>query len=120
MKNIYHKELGFPKEVQNLFGKTFSLSFSTHAKAACRNDRYGFIIPPTAITITPNNLFEAELEGANITKLAIRQKHTADKDISVVIIPEGLKGFVKTLWLNLSSDTHLTLDKSKYSAIMLT
>ena len=114
---IYHAEIGFPKIVNVLYGQRFILSFSTHAKLACRNDRYGFIIPPTAVTVTEKNLIEVETENGVITKVLVRVPYERDskKDISIAFIPQGKFGFVKTLWLNLTSDIHTTLDKSKYN-----
>lgn len=114
MTSLYHKEIGLPKGIESFFGKKYIFTFSTHAKQACRNDRYGFIIPPTTVTVTPENLIEVEVTDGVVAKLLIRQQYDKNADISIAFIPEGQHGFVKTLWLNLNSDKHFTLDKTKY------
>jgi hypothetical protein len=115
---LYHKEVGFPKEVEEYYGRTFNLTLSVHASRACHSDRYGNIAPPLGASITPENLFEVEMIGNEVTKLAIRRLYNKKIDISIVMMPlhdSPLCAFVKTIWLNRASDTHSTLDKSKYA-----
>jgi hypothetical protein len=115
---LYHKEVGFPKEVEAFFGNSFQLALSNHAYRACHSDCYGDITPPTTVTITPENLFEVETTGNIVTKLAIRQPYNKEIDISIVLITKQPISFVKTIWLNKASDKHYTLDKSKYTVPM--
>lgn len=114
---IYHKELGFPKVVSTVIGKTFTTQFSSHAKQSCRNDRYGFIIPPTSISVSMDNIIEIEVEGNTVTKVLIRQKYDSVKDICIAFIPQSRVAFVKTLWLNMTTDKHYTLDETKYNRV---
>lgn len=116
MLKIYHKEVGFPLVVSQFFGRKYRLSFSSHAKAECRKDRYGLIIPPREITVTKDNLIEVEItNNVLVGKILIRTKFNDTHDISIAFIPDYDTGFVKTLWLNETTDIHRTLDKSKYN-----
>jgi hypothetical protein len=56
MERIFHKEIGLPPELDKYIGRIFKLTFSQHAKDECRNDGYGFIIPPQEVLITKKML----------------------------------------------------------------
>ena len=124
--SLYHKQVFWPKGVLSKFeGKTWNLKFGTHAKNSCYTDRYGFIIPPMTITFHENDAFEMEVNNGIVVKVVIRQPYTGKThnniqlDVIFVIIPPeiGNIAFVKTLWFNVSTDKHYTLDKTKYSTV---
>ena len=114
---LYHKELGFGKLADNLYGKSFRLNYSGHAKRSCLEDRYGIISkPPFQATITKENLIELETnQFGGPVKAVIRLPYDSKFDVVLAIIPDFNVATVKTLWLNESNDSHFTLDKSKYN-----
>lgn len=116
---LFHKDAhGLPASITNLFGRKYKLFYSHHAKLQAIQDRYGIISnPPREIELTKDNVFEVEILNNLISKVAIRIKYDNEKDLIIVLIPEYNTATVKTLWLNLSSDSHKTLDKSKYNRI---
>jgi hypothetical protein len=116
MERIFHKEIGLPPELDKYIGRIFKLTFSQHAKDECRNDRYGFIIPPQEVLITKDNVIEVEMHYHNIVKILVRMPYDSVNDISIAFIPSSHGGFVKTLWLNRKTDVHRTLDRSKYDS----
>ncbi len=119
MNKLYHKDIYIPPNLlPNIYG-TYYLSFSKHAKDSCITDRYGYIFPPTSVEVDIDNLLEVETAPNTqiINKIVIRQPYKETLDLSLVFIPEGKLGFVKTLWLNEKSDSHFTLDPAPYSLI---
>lgn len=54
--------------------------------------------------------FEVEVENDKVVKCAIRMKYDDKRDISIVVRDE----FIVTSWVNMSTDKHKTLDRSKY------
>jgi hypothetical protein len=118
MSKLYHKLVYWPKDkLAPLHGKIFKLVYSQHAQQACRNDRYGFIIPPVQIQLDASLVFEMELDpNGLIKKLVMRKMYDNRFDISFAFIPEenGI-GFVKTIWKNDRTDRHFTLNRAVYS-----
>lgn len=114
---LYHKELGFGKLADNLYGKSFRLNYSHHSKLAAVNDRYGPIEkPPFNLTITKDNLIEIETNSfGGVVKAVVRLSYDTTRDIALAVIPDFNVATVKSIWANLKNDTHFTLDKSKYN-----
>lgn len=117
MSKLYHRELGLPKQTEFLFGKTYKLRYSNHAKQACLNDRYGMITPPFTAEITRENLIEVELNGQAIVKAVIRIPYNDKNDLVIVLMPDFDMAFVKTVWLNDRADNHKTLKTHLYSRV---
>lgn len=116
---LYHASVGFPKKWIDYLPRGFSprnvyLKYGSHAREEAMKDRYGDITLPRAISFTEGGLkiIEMEIQGQSVTKLVVRMSYDADKDITIVFNPAD--GFVRTVWLNEKTDTHKTLDKSKY------
>ncbi len=120
MNGLFHRDVLMPPGLAAQACKRFVLTFSHHAKQACRTDRYGVIIPPVRITPTVEQLIEVEAASGFVTKAVARLPHDSTRDLIVVYIPEGETAHVKTLWFNLNSDKHFTLDKSRYVATLST
>jgi hypothetical protein len=91
------------------------LQYRKHAFNEANNDRYGAIQLPTEFHAANAKLIEAEVlvdhDGSHVVKQLWRQSLDARRDL-VLAIQEG--GMVKTVWVNLKSDKHRTLDTSKY------
>jgi ribosomal protein L2 len=115
MNGLFHRDVFLPPELITKACNRFKLTFSKHAREACRNDKYGIIIPPTSINPKPEQIIEVEVVNGNVVKVVARINHDSRRDLMIAYIPEenGV-AFVKTLWFNLTSDNHRTLDKSRY------
>jgi len=123
---LYHREIGIPKAaLATIAGKNVRLTYTQHAMAEALRDRYGIINkPPFVATLDPEKIFEVEAHIENsgawfVTKIAMRMEYDNRRDLIVVLIPAGQPGVlkVKTLWTNLRTDKHVTLQKEKYERI---
>lgn len=110
---LYHKEIGFPESIDIKEGMV-NLWYSAHARERIEGRYKGFLILPSFIKITKNNVIEISTED-NITcdKVLVRTKYDEKKDICIVLLPHN--GKVVTLWTNYRDDKHETLDKTKYN-----
>jgi hypothetical protein len=95
---LYHKDLGFPKGFNSQVG-TVVLQYTQHAKLAALNDKYGRIDLQRTIDTNKAECIEIQLEQGLI----------------IVCRPQGRGFIVPTVWLNLKSDKHETLNLSRYS-----
>lgn len=112
MKKLYHASIGFPKALR-IPTLLRGLVYGYHAKTEALKDRYGKILDlPKDFDAREAKIFEIETINGVITKIAFRQTLDEAKDICVVFIPQTMQ--VKTVWINLKSDKHFTLDKTKY------
>lgn len=127
---LYHEEIGFPKNFRPPTGK-YPLTYSRHAHEACLDDRYGHIPKLKGIDTDRMKLIEIGVKDGKVSKLLYRGtlactechannvsqsacKHPR-RDMCIVVIPKAREPwFVKTVWINLQSDKHRTLDASKY------
>jgi len=110
---LYHKNIFLPNvEIAPLS----LLSYSKHAKESSRNDRYG-TIPLPAYVRKDAELIEVEVENNKVVKAVYRQplRSMPNHDICIVVIPN--ESFVKTVWINESTDKHTTLNKDKYASL---
>jgi len=108
---LYHREIGFPKNVK-LFTGVFNLSYSFHAKSAANSDIYGLMELPETLDVTTGTPVEIEVENGIVVKSVYRAGY--DDELDMVIVLKS-NGFVKTVWFNKKSDKHNTLDHSKYA-----
>lgn len=110
---LYHQDVYFPSQWQASFKNVKTeLYYGRHALLAADNDRYGRIDLPKEITFSFKNIVEVETDSFNnIIKVVVRLSYDSKHDITLAVLKNG---FVKTVWLNLKTDIHRTLDKSKY------
>jgi hypothetical protein len=108
--NLYHFEVGFPKQVVYIHG-VLHLNYSRHAIAASLGDRYGVVVLPKTLDVERAKLIEIEVCGNLVIKSVYRIELDAERDLVLVV---GRDGFVRTVWVNLKSDTHRSLDRRKY------
>ena len=113
-ERLYHKDIGFPSNLRMPpnFNPIVRLSYSGHAQAEA-NDKYGQLSLPKVIDTRKGDIVEIGVTGLTVTKIVIRMHYDDVKDIVIVFLPDS--GRVKTVWANLKSDKHKTLDRSKYS-----
>ena len=109
---LYHHEVYIPTNIKLPTG-AYSLTYSQHARQAARSDRYGHIPLPAYIDTSKAMLIEVEIENGKILKILYRSQLNDKLDVCIVVIPG--RWFVKTLWINESSDKHFTLNRNKYA-----
>jgi len=111
---LYHKEIGFPRNVQLPQGVYQLNKYSRHALMAAQDDRYGEAKRlPTSIDMSQVDLFEIQVENNKVIKAAVRTHYNDKLDLIVVFMPEN-NNFVKTVWFNEKTDDHKTLKHWKY------
>jgi hypothetical protein len=112
MTFLFHKDVFMPVSAQSpvFQGK---LNYSLHALNAAKSDRFGNITLPEMFSVENAVLIESELsdDGARVLKQVWRSPLDDKRDLVMAITRDGK---VKTVWINLRSDKHRTLDASKY------
>lgn len=112
--SLYHFEVGFPSGFTGKVG-IVPIRTTAHARNAAENDRYGKFQIPAEIDTNKALVIEAEIYGATISKIVYRVKYNDTTDLIMVCIPERGYFTLKTVWGNLASDKHKTLDRSRYT-----
>jgi len=111
---LYHRDLGFPAQLDLKEKYILDLSYTRHALQASVNDRYGEIVLPKEIQFWKSSIVEVETEDdINPIKLLVRIVYDSFFDLSIVILLNT--GKVKTVWLNSINDSHTTLNINKYN-----
>ena len=91
------------------------LEYTGHAKREAAKDRYGKIDLPDEFHAGSGQLIETEVqydgEEVRVVKQLWRQPLDERRDLVMAIVPGGR---VKTVWVNLSTDKHVSLDRSLY------
>lgn len=112
---LYHKDIGFPDDI-NLpqgFSPVMELNYGSHARRESMQDKYGEMKLPRRIDVRKGETIEIGVTGKTVTKMVVRFSYDETRDLIMVIIPSS--HFVKTVWFNLKSDQHHTLNRSKYA-----
>lgn len=116
MLRLFHSEIYVPTGLKPL-QYTGELRYSRHAREEASSDKYGLIDLPGRVDAERAQLIEVEArdgplgKGSVVTKQVWRQPLDAGRDIVLVVQPDG---FVRTVWVNLRSDTHKSLNRSRY------
>jgi len=119
MSKTYNAAIGIPQSLLNELRTTptFKLTYSKHALRAALDDKNGFLHPdafPREFDISWGRVIEVTVDEDNyIEKIVVRRLIDEARDLVLVILPAT--GVVKTLWINFISDTHKTLDITKYA-----
>lgn len=109
---------GIPSALQQDISKlgTIPLTYTRHAMREALNDRYGTL--PSRAFPTRFNLREdwllVECEGilpGRADKFIVRKRVDEKRSLVLVIMRDGT---VRTLWTNLNTDGHATLDKERF------
>lgn len=113
---LYHESTGFPVKIN--LPKMIKLWYSKHAQRAAITDRYGAIGLQNDWEHSNGRIIEMETDTrGNPVKLVIRASYDSFHDICVVIsleAPVHDRLVVKTVWLNLKTDNHATLNENVY------
>ena len=131
LDGLYHRDLGFPAGIVDTICRAFALQVFHHARRALVDDRYlsaavadgrqqhpgAFNAPdliPALVMPRPDQIIEVEIARGRVEKFVIRLPATPNFDVVLALMPDGNEAVVKTLWLNQKTDTHKTLDVTKY------
>lgn len=107
---LFHKDIFLPQVT--LPTGNFRMFYSFHALRAAENDRYGHIELPEFVDFSEYEIVEIEILNGRMTKILIRGTLDNKRDICLAIAAGGR---VKTVWANLKTDKHRTLDATKYT-----
>ena len=105
LDGLYNSRYGLPKEVEGLPKILTQLIACPHAIQTAKNK--GILIP--------NNLYyakivEVEVLNGEIVKALYRGTYSKKLDITLVMhVVDGFPRMIRTLWLNMHTDTHKTL-----------
>lgn len=101
--------------VSRLALNALPLRYTRHAMSEAVADKYG-VLPatafPRALSLVGWQLVEAEEVDGKLSKFVVRRPVDACRSLVLVVMVDGT---VRTLWTNLNSDSHKTLDKSKFA-----
>lgn len=112
--SLYHSQIGIPESVKaQLPQGKLEVRYSFHAQESRFSDRYGYIPEIKIIDTEAAKVIEVETEMGRVEKVVYRTSLDDKLDICIVVLVN--KHLVKTTWINRKSDTHKTLDASKYS-----
>lgn len=115
MKALYHTEIFLPAAIRALTARTIAPRITRHAETAAAGDRYGKLTIPRTLTFSGANVVEAEVEAGRVVKLVVRLPYDATRDAVFAIGFDNGQSFIKTVWFNLKSDRHTTLNRSRYA-----
>lgn len=112
---LYHKDVFMP--ILELPYGHFLLEHSFHAIMEANADRYGDFQLPRSFNTMDWEVIEVEtFDNMQVNKVVYRKSLDNRKDVCIVVLFEKRrKPFLKTAWINLKSDKHRTLNKSRYS-----
>ncbi len=109
---LYHFEVGFPANLNIV--PLFNLRPSNHALREAKRDKRGEITLLVHFLPRVAKIIEIEIDSeGEIVKILARQKHDEENDVVFAVSTDNKT--IKTAWLQTSSDTHRTLDRSRYS-----
>lgn len=109
-RRLYHCQLSIPMAYRNPCFEG-ELGYTRHARHEAESDRYGHIDLPVRFDAKTATLIEVETVDGVVVKQLWRQPLDATRDLVMAITNEGR---VKTVWVNLRTDKHRTLDASRY------
>jgi hypothetical protein len=93
-----------------------AINYGSHARREALSDRYGKIHLPASLTLGRFDVIEVGTIGGKVSKILFRGILDLERDLCIVLVPnkDGEPWFCKTVWVNLATDTHGTLDRSRY------
>jgi hypothetical protein len=109
---LYHPDLYMPTVIDKALPSKGKMMIIPSKHALEQAQKKGFNLP-NAIDFSESKLFEVEVLGRSITKIAYRTPYNKRYELCLVINP--LNHLIVTAWLNDITDNHYSLDVSKYS-----
>ena len=111
---LYHAEVRLPNGYRH---PRFSVNveYSNHARREAASDRYGRIVLDPFVDLSFFETVEVEITAGTVSKIVVREAGHVERQRVLVLIPrKGQRWFCKTVWINVRSDSHKTLDRSRY------
>lgn len=110
---------GIPEAIQadvaRLAVAGLPLNYTRHSMREALNDRYGVLASrhfPTVFSLGGWTLVEAEAQFPDkVDKFVVRKPVDERRSLVLVVTRDGT---VKTLWTNLNTDGHSTLNKERF------
>lgn len=110
--DLYHADIRLPDGFSKPTG-IVRLKWTYHADNARTDDRYATIPKFSVATLDNLDVIEVGVEDGRVVKILFRGQMDANHDVCMVLIP-GKVWTVKTVWINERTDSHKTLDRSRY------
>jgi predicted FMN-binding regulatory protein PaiB len=110
MTKLYHKDVYLPQAALGAVNPGLRLRYGRHAIYAFADE--GLKASELPATLLDFQLVEAELDAHGVTKTVVRIPWNSTNDLVLVVQPDG---FVRTVWFNEKTDTHRTLNTSRYA-----
>jgi hypothetical protein len=115
METLYHSEIFLPSWF-TAPTRRVRIDYGHHAKREALVDRYGEIALPAFINLRRFRVIEVGVIDGRVSKILFRGKLDNERDLCIVLIPRGDKPwYCKTVWVNVNSDQHKTLNRSRYA-----
>ena len=111
--DLYHSEIRLPDNFVAPRGRV-ALDWTRHALNAANDDRYGEIPVFKHARLENLKVIEVGVEAGRVAKILFRGRIDSERDLCMVLIPGTGAWTVKTVWVNLFTDRHTTLDRNKY------
>lgn len=109
----YHADIGIPPWVK-VPNAAVSLSWTHHARREADKDRLPLL---ASLTTSGAKLFEVVTDDRyQVVRLGYRLAIDDDRDICLVVAPEGKAWRVVTCWANHKHDSHRTLRREEYES----
>lgn len=116
-ERLYHVEIGFPAGFQRPTERV-AINYGQHARRESMQDRYGNIPLPKGLRLARFTVIEIGMVGNTVSKILFRGRLDERRDLCIVLIPNGDKPwFCKTVWVNVRTDKHNTLNVAKYERV---
>jgi hypothetical protein len=119
MTKLYHKEIGLPDAYKAFCERQWNMAYTRHAMNEAAHDKLGALShAPRSVCFRPQDVIEVEMADCELTKLVVRIPYDNRRDLILVLrnLYDGAATVI-TLWTNEITDTHGTLDRSKYATL---
>jgi hypothetical protein len=91
------------------------LNWTRHADSERTKDRYAEIPKFKGLSLKRFAVVEVGTVAGTVSKIVFRGRLDDTNDVVIVLIPNGERPWtVKTAWINRRTDSHKTLDASRY------
>jgi hypothetical protein len=113
---LYHKTIGIPANAAKSFLGHHRLIYTAHARVQATLDRYGKLPTPETILIGLAEIIEIEVEAGWPVKIVVRINSGVRPGLDLVLVLRPTEGGLRvvTLWGNLATDNHRTLNRAAY------
>jgi hypothetical protein len=114
---VYHKDVFLPRRIKGMVPAGIkAIQYSNHALQESKLDKYGQLPLPVMLDFATTEIVEITTDGDKAHKIVVRHSLKDSRHLCLVLIPTECKRtwLAKTVWCNLATDNHDTLNKSNY------